>query len=225
MLEKLYDAFIANGWWKTYLEGLGNTLLISVVACAIGLILGAIIAIAKYFSAGKTGLGWRVLGAVANLYTTVIRGTPVMLQLLIIYGLAIWSEGLYTCFIGFGLNSAAYVSEIIRAGIGSVDQGQMEAGRSLGLSQLATMRCIVFPQAVKNILPAMFNEFISLIKETSIAGYVAVLDLTKAATIVNSRVANLIPHCITAVAYLIMVIGLSQVQKRLERRLARSDRN
>ncbi len=221
-VEKLYAALIEGGRWQMYLEGLGNTLLISVIACGLGLMLGCLVSVIKYLAAGNRA--WRAAGWVADLYTTVIRGTPMMLQLLIIYGLAAWTHGIYACFIGFGLNSGAYVAEIIRAGIGSVDPGQAEAGRSLGMSRLSVMRRIILPQAVKNILPAMFNEFISLIKETSIAGYVAVTDLTKAAEAVKSRTFNLIPHVLVAVVYLAMVICLTQLQKRLERRLARSDR-
>lgn len=126
---------------------------------------------------------------------------------------------------GFGINSGAYVSEIIRSGIKSVDIGQTEAGRSLGLSEGKTMRLIVLPQAIKNILPALFNEFIALVKETSVAGYIAVRDMTMAANSIKTRVFNIVPLVVVAIVYLIIVIGLTQVQKSIERRLARSDRN
>ena len=155
----------------------------------------------------------------------MIRGTPIILQLLIIYSVTVWTKGTVACFIGFGINSGAYVSEIIRSGINSVDIGQTEAARSLGLSAGKTMRLIILPQAIKNILPALFNEFIALIKETSVAGYIAVRDITMVANLIKSRVYNIIPLVFVGIIYLVMVIGLTQIQKRLEKRLARSDRN
>ena len=222
---KFYGALIAQNRWEIYLEGLGNTLLIALVACAIGLLIGTLTALVKYYAGTRKTFGWKLAAAVANLYTTVIRGTPIILQLLIIYSVTVWTKGTIACFVGFGINSGAYVSEIIRSGIQSIDPGQSEAGRSLGLPEKATMRLIVLPQAIKNILPALFNEFIALIKETSVAGYIAVRDVTMAANSIKSRVFNIFPLLIVAVVYLALVIGLTQVQKKLERRLARSDRN
>ncbi len=223
--DQVYKAIIAKNRWQVYLEGLENTLLIALVACAIGLVIGVLIAIVKYSAAGKRSLGWKLAAWLCNLYTTVIRGTPIILQLLIIYSVTVWTRGTFACFIGFGINSGAYVSEIIRSGINSVDPGQTEAARSLGLSQGKTMRLIVMPQAIKNILPALFNEFIALVKETSVAGYIAVRDITMAANSIKSRVYNIIPLVFVGIVYLIMVIGLTRLQNRLEKRLARSDRN
>ena len=224
-LDKAYKAIIYKDRWKIYLEGLENTLLIAAVSCLLGLVIAVIVAIVKYSANGRKGIGWRFAAWLCNLYTTVIRGTPIILQLLIIYSVTVWTRGTVACFIGFGINSGAYVSEIIRSGINSIDIGQTEASRSLGLSQGQTMRLVVLPQAIKNILPALFNEFIALIKETSVAGYIAVRDITMVANQVKSRVYNIIPLVFVGIIYLILVIGLTQVQKRLEKRLARSDRN
>ena len=225
IIDRAYKAIIAKNRWQTYLLGLENTLMIAAVACVIGLGIGVVIAIVKYLSNGRQALGWRIANGLCNLYTTVIRGTPIILQLLIIYSVTVWTRGTFACFIGFGINSGAYVSEIIRSGINSIDPGQTEAARSLGLSQGKTMRLIVLPQAIKNILPALFNEFIALVKETSVAGYIAVQDITMAANLIKSRVYNIIPLVFVGIIYLIIVIGLTRLQKRLERRMARSDRN
>ena len=225
LMDKAYKAIIAKDRWKIYLEGLGNTLMIAAVSCLIGLAIAVVVAIVKYTAAQRRGFGWKAAAWVCNLYTTVIRGTPIILQLLIIYSVTVWTKGTVACFIGFGINSGAYVSEIIRSGINSVDIGQTEAARSLGLSAGKTMRLIILPQAIKNILPALFNEFIALIKETSVAGYIAVRDITMVANLIKSRVYNIIPLVFVGIIYLAMVIGLTQIQKRLEKRLARSDRN
>jgi ABC-type amino acid transport system permease subunit len=146
-------------------------------------------------------------------------------QLLLLYSLAAIPNGVTACFIGFGLNSGAYVSEIFRSGIQSVDIGQTEAGRSLGLSRGTTMRYIILPQAVKNVLPAIFNEFIALVKETSIAGYIAVNELTKMANNIKSRTYDFTPFLIAAVIYLILTFILTRLQKHIERRFAKSDKN
>jgi ABC-type amino acid transport system permease subunit len=170
----------------------------------------------------------RLGGGVADLYTTVLRGTPLLVQLLIIYyGIFILAPREYSLLIAgisFAINSGAYVCEIIRAGIQSVDRGQTEAGRSLGLSQVSTMRLIVLPQAIKNILPTLFNEFITLLKETSVAGYISVTELTRAGDVVRSRVWTIAPLIVTALVYLVMVILLTRLQTLLERRLGASDR-
>lgn len=224
VLSDLYAAFLQGDRWKIYVEGLGNTLLISALACLIGVMIGVIVAIVKYYAVGKKSFGWKLASGVCGAYTTIIRGTPVIVQLLILYTL-VFNGGFTACIAGFGINSGAYVSEIIRSGIASIDPGQTEAGRSLGLSKTKTMRLIVMPQAVKNILPALFNEFIALLKETSVAGYIAVRDLTKASDSLRLRTYNSMPLFIAAAIYLVLVIVMTQVQKQIERRLARSDRS
>ncbi len=229
-LDGFYKSLFTDSQWLNYLEGLKMTLLISLVATLIGIAIGLIIATVKYkYSAASkeksVTLSLSILNKLANLYTTVIRGTPVLLQLLILFGFATQIGGVEAAMIGFGINSGAYVSEILRAGLQSVDQGQTEAGRSLGLSSNATLIKIVIPQAFKNIVPSLFNEFISLIKETSVAGSVAVVELTKIAERGKSKTLLMEPLFIAAFLYLTVVIGLTQVQKVLERRLAKSDRN
>lgn len=223
-LSNLWAATIKYGRWKMYLQGLGVTLLIAGIACLIGIVLGLLVAVIKIYAKDSKNPVLKVLSGIANAYTTVIRGTPVMVQLLILYGIGAIS-GLTVCIIGFGVNSGAYVSEIFRGGINSVDVGQMEAGRSLGLSRNTTMRHIILPQAIKNILPPLFNEFIALIKETSIAGAVAVNELTKAADRVKGTSYNTLPIYIVAVIYLVLVYGLTLLQRKLERRYGRSDRS
>lgn len=223
--QQLYGALIREDRWKLYLQGLRTTIILAVVACAIGIVLGLLVAMVKVYAAGSKNPVLRVLNAVCNVYTTVIRGTPVVVQLLILFSLAAMPNGFVACLIGFGLNSGAYVSEIFRGGINSVDAGQMEAGRSLGLGRGQTMRYIVLPQAIKNIIPSLFNEFIALVKETSIAGYIAVADLTKMVDVIKGRTANSMPLYIGALLYLVMVVGLAALQKKIERRYARSDRS
>lgn len=228
-LDGFYKSLFKDSQWINYLEGLKMTLLISLVATLIGIAIGLIIAMIKYKyveSEKENGAsaGLKAINFIANLYTTIIRGTPVLLQLLILYGFA-FSGGLEAAIVGFGINSGAYVSEIFRAGLQSVDTGQTEAGRSLGLSANATLIKIVVPQAFKNIVPSLFNEFISLIKETSVAGSVAVVELTKIAERGKSKTLLMEPLFISAFLYLAVVIGLTKVQKGLERRLAKSDRN
>lgn len=220
----LYAALIYNDRWKIYLEGVGCTISLSLLACLMGVAIGVVVAIIKFYGAGKHSWGWKLGNGICSVYTTVIRGTPLIVQLLILY-VMFFDSGFPAAVVGFGINSGAYVSEIIRSGILSIDPGQMEAGRSLGLSQNKTMRLIVLPQAIKNILPALFNEFITLIKETSVAGYIAVRELTKASDALRLRTYNSMPLFIAAAIYLVLVVGLTAVQKRLERRLARSDRS
>ncbi|HZJ87391.1 MAG TPA: amino acid ABC transporter permease [Erysipelothrix sp.] len=228
-LQGFYDSLFKENQWINYLEGLKTTLIISLVATLMGIAIGLVIAVIKHkYTEEKKekSVGWvlRILNALANVYTTVIRGTPVLLQLLILYAVAI-NGGIEAAMVGFGINSGAYVSEIFRAGLNSVDIGQTEAGRSLGLSANQTMLKIVIPQAFKNIVPSLFNEFISLIKETSVAGSIAVVELTKIAERGKSKTLLIEPLFIAAFLYLVVVIGLTQVQKLLERRLAKSDRN
>ena len=170
----------------------------------------------------------KVLAAICDVYLTVIRGTPMMVQLMIfsfvIFASAPFSWGLYIAILSFGINSGAYVAEIIRAGIQAVNIGQTEAGRSLGLTQSQTMRMIVLPQAIRNILPALVNEAIVLLKETSIVGYIAMNDITYAATLVRSRTYSTLPLLFIAAVYLVVVMIMTYLLRRLERRLAKSDR-
>ncbi len=218
--------FIKDNRYQYFLQGIGNTLLIALVATLAGVLIGTLVAVIKVIHK-RTGK-IKILNAIGELYTTIIRGTPVVVQLLIIYNL-IFTYSTRPVLVGmfaFAINSGAYVSEIIRAGIMAVDVGQTEAGRSLGLSQWKTMRYIVLPQALKNVLPALGNEFISVLKETSVIGYLGVTDLTRAAEIVISRTANVFfPYISIALIYLALVYGISAILKYFERRLARSDRS
>ena len=218
--------FIDENRWQMFLEGLGNTLLIALCATVLGVLIGALVAIVKTLHKQTGRL--KILNAVCEFYTTLIRGTPVVVQLLISYNLIFtWStRPVLIGIIAFGINSGAYVSEIMRAGINAVDIGQTEAGRSLGLSRGTTMRYIVIPQAIKNILPAVGNEFISLLKETSVIGYIGTLDLTKAATRVMSRTMDpYFPYISIAIIYLAIVCVMNYFVKKLEKRLAKSDRS
>ncbi|MEM1483275.1 amino acid ABC transporter permease [Oscillospiraceae bacterium PP1C4] len=220
----IYISLIAEDRWKMFAEGLGRTLLIAACATLIGIAIGMVIAVIKVSAVNNRKL--RPLEMLCNLYLTVIRGTPVVVQLLILYTAVFTSmtNGTPVAIIGFGLNSGAYVAEIFRSGIMSINRGQTEAGRSLGLSSGMTMRLIVLPQAIKNILPALFNEFITLLKETSVAGMIAVRDLTKVADGIKGRTFEPAPLFIAGAIYLILVIGMTQVQQMLERRLAKGDR-
>lgn len=217
--------FIVDNRYQYFLTGLKNTIVTALAATVMGIIIGVIVAIVKVLHK-KTGK-LKILNWLFGVYTTIIRGTPVVLQLLISYNLifVFSNQAVLVGIFAFGINSGAYVSEIIRAGIMAVDDGQTEAGRSLGLSQIQTMRLIVLPQAFKNVLPALGNEFIALLKETSVIGYLGVMDLTKAAESVISRTANVyFPYLTIALIYLVLVHGLSKLFNMLERRFARSDR-
>ena len=219
-------AFLVQNRWKMYFEGLGNTLLIALIAALIGITIGVVMAMVNYINK-KTGK-LKVATKICHLYITVVRGTPVVLQLMILYFVvfAFWDNGIMIGAITFGLNSGAYVAEIARAGFESVDDGQMEAGRSLGLSTWQTMRTIIIPQAVRNCLPPLFNEFIMLVKETSIVGYVGIYDLGKIPGLIQSRTFDyLFPLLIAAVLYLIVVLALTRVLRIIEKRMAKSDRN
>lgn len=218
-------AFIVDDRWMLYLEGLGNTLIIAAIAALIGTAIGVFFAMVNYINK-KTG-GLKVLKVIANIYITIIRGTPVVLQLMILYFVVFlyWDNGLMIGAITFGINSGAYVAEIARAGFESVDDGQMEAGRSLGLSTWQTMWHIVIPQAVKNCLPPLFNEFITLVKETAIVGYVGIMDLGKIPGLIQSRTFDyLFPLLIAAVLYLAVVLLLTKLHHILEKKMAKSDR-
>lgn len=224
--SRYYDAFFANKNYEAYFDGLLVTLEISFFAILIGICLGILIAVGKVSAGMNLKLKW--LGKLCGFYTTVIRGTPVIVQLLIIYNLIFTSRDanpILTGAVCFGINSSAYVAEIVRAGIESLDIGQTEAGRSLGFTHVQTMRYIILPQAIRNILPALGNEFISLIKETSVAGYIAVSDLTKVAQQVGSRTYDVLPPLIiVALVYLVIVIGLTKALGIFERRMAQGDR-
>ena len=223
-LEKLHETFIVDDNYMLLLEGFGNTLLITLCALAIGVVIGGIIAVAKYYAEGNPKL--KVINWICDVYTTVIRGIPVTVLLMIFYYIILVSdeEGVVTAIIAFGINSGAYMAELIRSGINAVDKGQMEAARSLGMSKGQAMAKIIFPQAVKNILPAIGNECIALLKETSVAGYVTVVDLTRAANLIRNNTYDAVnPLILLALVYLVMVVVLTQLLKILERRLRKSD--
>lgn len=224
--ERFYSSFIEEDRFMYLLKGLGNTVVITVFAVMIGIVLGFLIAVVRTNHDRNGGL--TVLNAICKAYLTIVRGTPVMIQLLIIYYVIFQSvtiNKLFVAVIAFGLNSAAYVAEIVRSGIMAVDVGQFEAGRSLGLTYRQTMISIVMPQAVKNILPALCNEFISLLKETSISGYIGFMDLTKGGDIIRSVTYEaFLPLLAVALIYLLMVMGLSKGVNLLERKLRNNER-
>ncbi len=224
--EQFRFNFLENSRWQFILTGLRNTLMISVLAVIVGVVLGFLIAVVRS-SHDKSGR-FKILNFICRIYLTVIRGTPAMVQLLIVYYVIFSSVAIdktVTAVIAFGLNSAAYVAEIIRSGIMSIDEGQTEAGRSLGLSFSQTMRLIILPQALKNVLPALGNEFIVLLKETSISGYIGLMDLTRGGDIIRSQTYEaLFPLLAVAAIYLVLVMILSWLVDRLERRLRVSER-
>ena len=222
--NKLHETFIATGHYKMILGGLRNTLIITLGALLIGVVIGSIIAVAKYFSGGVPSM--KAVEAICDLYVTAIRGIPVVVLLLIFYFVVLsGADGVVVAILTFGINSGAYMAEVIRSGINAVDKGQMEAGRSLGLSKMQTMRKIIFPQAIRNILPAIGNEMIALLKETSVAGYVAVIDLTRAGNLVRNNTFDAInPLMLVALVYLVLVVGLTRLLKVFERKLARSEK-
>ena len=222
--EKLNETFIESGYYKFLFEGLRETIIITLGALLIGVVIGSLIAVIKYFAEDTPVL--KPLAVICDTYVTVIRGIPVVVLLLIFYFVILASaEGVLVAIIAFGINSGAYMAELIRSGINAVDKGQMEAGRSLGLSKLQTMRKIIFPQAIKYILPAIGNEMIALLKETSVAGYVAVVDLTRAGNLVRNNTHDAFnPLLVVALTYLLMVLGLTQLLKLLERKLGKNDK-
>ena len=224
MLDSYYRALIAEQRYLMYLDGLKMTLLVSLLAIILGVALGTILALMR-MTAERRGKS-TLLSKIAYVYIDIIRGTPTVTQLLIMYFVVLKGvDGLIVGTVTFGLNSAAYVAEIIRAGILAVDHGQMEGGRSLGLSYGQTMKDIILPQAVKNILPALGNEFIVLIKETAILGYVSIVDLTKVADFVTSRTYEAFAPLIgTAIIYYLVVKVLTLVLGAVERRLRQSDK-
>ena len=224
-IAKLDRTFIQSGHYKLILEGLGTTVKITMGALVIGVIIGLIITLIKYFAEDSRVL--RPFGKLCDLYVTVVRGIPVTVLLMIFYYLIMVTStnGVLVATITFGINSGAYMAELIRSGINAVDRGQMEAGRSLGLSKMQTMRKIILPQAVRYVLPAVGNEFIALLKETSVAGYVAVVDLTRAGNLVRNNTHDMFnPLMLIALMYLLMVVLLTKALGILERRLAKSDK-
>lgn len=234
-LSQFQKAFIVDNRWKIFLKGFINTMVITLAAAAIGILIGVVIAVFRYMASQKDPrkkrtFGSVVIGVIDRLmaaYVAVIRGTPLAIQLMIMAFIVLRgvSDGMVVAIVAFGLNSGAYVSEVIRAGIQSVDGGQMEAGRSLGLNRVDAMRLIILPQALKNILPALCNEAIAVLKETSIVGLIAVVDLTRASDLVRSRTMQpYFPLLAVAMIYFLLVYGLSTGVSKLEKRLARSDR-
>lgn len=229
--SQFYITFIEDNRYKIFLEGFGNTILISICATLIGVIIGILVAIYRvnYEQSDKKNPLKKLFNFILSAYVSIIRGTPLVLQILIMYYIVLVSIKDYAIVIAilaFGLNSGAYVSEIFRGGILAVDKGQMEAGRSLGLSKTQTMRSIIVPQAIKNCLPSLGNEFIAILKETSVVGYIPVTDLTRASDLAISVTFNaFFPLISVAIIYFILVAGLSALFKKMERKLAQSDRS
>lgn len=229
--------FVDEGRWKWLVEGLGNTLIITFFALLMGLVIGIVIAaIRSTYDQNREsmemhkGFGYyllKIANGISHLYLTVIRGTPVVVQLLIMYFIifATSRNSLMVATIAFGINSGAYVAEILRGGIMSIDKGQFEAGRSLGFNYVQTMIYIIIPQVFKNVLPTLCNEFIVLLKETSVAGYVGIVDLTKAGDLIRGRTFSaFMPLIAVALIYLVMVVILTALVGVLERRLRKNER-
>ena len=223
--ERIILNFITSQRWKYILDGLGVTLQVTFFSVLMGIALGFLIAIIRS-THDKTGK-LKIFNALCQVYLTVIRGTPVVVQLLIIYFVIFGSvdiNKILVAVLAFGINSAAYVAEIFRSGIMSIDKGQIEAGRSLGFNYVQTMIHIIMPQAFKNVLPALGNEFIVLLKETSVSGYIALQDLTKGGDIIRSRTYDAFMPLITVAAiYLVMVMIFTKLVEALERRLRNSE--
>lgn len=233
--SEFIENFIVEDRWNFITTGLKNTLLITFFALILGVVLGIIVAIVrssydKNYKEMKNGVSkviFAVINAVCKVYLTVIRGTPVVVQLMIMYYIIFASSrnSLMVAIISFGINSGAYVAEIVRSGIMSIDEGQFEAGRSLGFNYTKTMWYIIIPQAFKNILPALANEFIVLLKETSVAGYVTIRDLTMGGDIIRSvTYAPFMPLIAVALIYLVMVMFFTWLVGKLERRMRKNER-
>ena len=238
MLESLklglYQTFILDDNYQYFIKGLGTTLTVTIFALVLGVILGVIVAVIRSAydqqPEKKKGLPLKILNGICKVYLTVIRGTPMMVHLLIMWFI-VWASARSTdsnmlrcAILAFGINSGAYVAEIFRSGIMSIDKGQMEAGRSVGLTYAATMRYIIIPQAFKNVLPALGNELITLVKETSVVTVIGLRDLTKGAMIIQSKTYQaMVPYLAIAAIYLVIVMFLTWVMGKLERRLRQSD--
>lgn len=232
--EEFIFNFIEGDRWKWMVDGLLVTLEVTFFSVLLGIVIGVVIALIRStYDNNITSIRnpfarffMKLLNSVAKLYLTVIRGTPVVVQLMLIYYVILTSVSskIIVASLAFGINSGAYVAEIVRSGIMSIDKGQFEAGRSLGLSYLQTMIQVIIPQAFKNVLPALANEFIVLLKETSVSGYVALQDLTKAGDLIRSRTYSaLMPLIAVALVYLVLVIFFTKLVSVLERRLRSSD--
>ena len=229
--------FIDGSQWKWLLEGLGNTMIITVFALLIGIVIGLLIAAVRSTydmngaamkkRGGPSYVLLRIVNFICNLFLTVIRGTPVVVQLMIMYFIIMVNvtNGVLVAVIAFGINSGAYVAEIFRSGIMSIDEGQFEAGRSLGFNYVQTMIHIIIPQAIKVVLPTLFNELIVLIKETSVAGYVGVMDLTKAGDKIRGRTFEaFMPLFMVAAVYLVIVVILTRILGVIEKKLRKNER-
>ena len=226
LIDSLKQNFVDADRWKYLVNGLLTTLLITFFAVLIGIVLGFFVAMVRS-TCIKTGR-FKVIDFFCRIYLTVIRGTPVVVQLLITYFVIFGSVNIskvLVAIMAFGINSGAYVAEIVRGGIMAVDNGQFEAGRSLGLNYTQTMRYIIMPQAIKTVLPALANEAIVLLKETSVAGYIAIADLTKGGDIIRSQTFSpFLPLISVALIYLVIVMFLTHLVGKLERRLSVNDR-
>ena len=226
--ENFYEQLITKDGYKTVLSGLLTTVEIAVLGLIIGVVFGTLIALIKVMP--KNNIFAKIAAGICDVYVGFFRGTPMVVQLLIGYyvllpGIGISADAIAVAIIIFGLNSAAYVSEIMRAGIQSVDYGQLEAGRAVGLPYWTAMLKIVIPQSIKNILPTLGNEFIVLIKETSVVSFIAVTDITKAfRSIGDANYEYVIPYVMLAVVYLVLVLGISYLIKLMEKRLNRNER-
>ncbi len=226
--EIFYEQFVTYEGYKVVLEGLLATIIIAVCGLLIGFVIGSVLAVFKLLPPKH----WysKLLGTIANIYVALFRGTPMVVQLLLVHfvifpAMNINISALAEAVIAFGMNSGAYICEIMRGGILSVDKGQMEAGRALGLSYVATMVRIVIPQAFKNVVPTLGNEFVALIKETSVAGFIAVVDLTRAfQNMANSSYEYIIPYIVLALFYLVLVLVITFIVRLIERRMRASDR-
>ena len=226
--ERLYDQIVVQEYYKLLLDGLWVTIQVSLMALVLGIIIGTLLAVIKVVP--KKSIFGRIAEWIANIYITVIRGIPMVVLLFLLYfvlfaRLLDFMEAIWVAILAMGINSGAYVAEIVRSGILAVDQGQMEAGRSLGLTYRTTMWKIVLPQAIKNILPALGNEFITLIKDTSVVGFITVFDLTRAARAIVANTYDVaIGYIVLAAIYLVLVMIATALVNLLERRLRRSDR-
>lgn len=235
--EQFISNFVKDARWKYLTNGLKNTLIITLLALLLGIFIGVIIAMIRSTYdknyddiKRKGGIGYvlfSIINFICKVYLTVIRGTPVVVQLMIAYFIIFVSStnGIMVAAIAFGINSGAYVAEILRGGIMAIDNGQFEASRSLGFNYIQTMSFIVIPQVFKSVLPTLLNEFIALIKETSIAGYVGIMDLTKGGDIIRGRTFTaFLPLFAVAAIYLIIVMFLTFIVGKVERRLRKSER-
>lgn len=228
MWDRFYEQFITYDGYKIVLQGLLNTMVIALVGLVIGIVIGTIVAVIHV--AGTRNKVARVFAVIGDVYTTIFRGTPIVVQLLVFHFvlfplMRLNVPGVWESVLVFGLNSGAYVSEIMRGGIQSVDVGQLEAGRTLGLSFTVTMLKVVFPQAIKNVIPTLGNELIAITKDTSVAGYVGTTDLTVAfRALASNNYQIIIPYLMLALVYLIIVIIFTVIIRAVERRLRKSER-